>query len=565
MAGPRTLTVLGTTDLHGHLLDWDYHCDRRYFDDWGNAIGLARVASVVRRERAHGHAPILIDDGDFLQGTPLAVHAARGLLAGRPHPMAVAMNALGFDAAVVGNHEFDFGLDVLRAFEKQTAFPLLAGNVRDRASGDDAFVPYVMRDVAVPIGRPVRVAIVGLTQPGTGVWNRAQLGEALRFDGLVESAHRWVSHVREGGADVVIVAAHSGLTTGESAGAEHAYAGVDRVAEHVPGIDAILAGHAHREVDCQPFVNATTGAKTIATMPMCWGMRVSAIDITVERAGDGYRVVETNARLLDTAGVEEDHEIVRLVEADHRAAVDTGRTRVGSSAEAFGGRVAPWRPSPLASLIQHVQAGSVDGHVGTRPILAAAPLPHHAAAIPCGVVLRRAIDALTAFESRTVAVAMTGADVRNHLEVAATYFAAPAEVPALGEHLANASSALHPTGTPDFAYDTMLGYSAPLRYEIDLARPPGDRITSLTYAGAPVTDDQVFAVAITSHRRTGAYGYTAAATAPVLYECEVDARTWLIDWIASNSPIRMASFHHDSWRLTYDGDALEIIEDEVST
>lgn len=560
----HTLTVLGTTDLHGHLLDWDYHRDEPYRDDWGNSTGLARVATVVRRVRAAGHAPILIDNGDFLQGTPLALHAAEGLLTGQSHPMAIAMNALRFDAAVVGNHEFDFGLGALRAFGSQVAFPLLGANVADNASGDDAFVPYVMRDVDVPIGRPVRVAIIGLAHPGTGVWNRAQLGDALRFDGLVDAARRWVPHAREGGADVVIVAAHSGLTVGESAGAEHASVGVERLAAQVPGIDAILAGHSHREVECQPFVNASTGEQVIMTMPMCWGMRVSAIDITVERSGDRYRVAQANARLIDTAGGEEDPEIVRLVGPYHRAAIDAGRTPVGTSAEALDGCAAPWRPAPLVSLVQHAQSASVADKVGALPVLSVASVPHYAAAIPIGDVPRRSIETITAFESRTVAVALTGAGVRAHLETAARYFATPAAGgPAIARHIVNASNALHPAGTPDFAYDSMLGYSAPLRYEIDLARPPGDRIRSLTYADSPVDDEMEFAVAMSSHRRTGADGYTGAATAPLLYQCELDARALLVDWIAANSPITPASFHDDGWRLTYDGAALEIVEDEV--
>lgn len=563
MTETHTVTVLGTTDLHGRVLDWDYHHDGPYRDDWGNVTGLARVASVVRRVRAESRSPILIDNGDFLQGTPLVSHAADGLLTGRTHPMAVAMNALGFDAAVTGNHEFDYGLDVLRAFESDAEFPLLGGNVIDRATGDSAFAPSMMREVDVPDGRPVRVAIIGLAHPGTGVWNRMQVGETLRFDGLVGAAQRWVDRVREHGADVVVVAAHCGVTEGEI-GARHVYEGVDRVAERVPGVDAILAGHTHREVECQRFVNAETGQQTIMTMPMCWGMRVAAIDITVVRAGDEYRVVERNARLIDTSEADEDPEIVRLAEHDHRAVIDAGRTHVGTSSAAFEWCGAAWRPVPIVSLIQHAQAAAVADSVGALPVISVAAVPHYAAAIPRGDVPRRAVETIASFESRTVAVVLSGADLREHLETAARYFATPVSGgPVSARHIVNAPSPLHPAGTPDFAYDSMLGYSGPLRYEIDLARPGGDRIRSLTYDGAPITDEMEFAAAMSSYRRTGADGYTCAADAPLLYECELDARTMLLDWIGSNSPLTPESFHYDSWRLTYDGVALEIVEGEV--
>src|SRR5690625_3275811 len=397
----HTVTVLGTTDLHGRVLDWDYHRDGPYRDDWGNVTGLARVASVVRRVRAEIRSPILIDNGDFLQGTPLVSHAADGLLTGRTHPMAVAMNALGFDAAVTGNHEFDYGLDVLRAFESDAEFPLLGGNVIDRATGDTPFVPYIVREVDVPGGRPVRVAIIGLAHPGTGVWNRMQVGETLRFDGLVGAARRWVHHAREHGADVVVVAAHCGATEGET-GARHVYEGVDRVAERVPGVDAILAGHTHREVECQRFVNGTTGEQTIVTMPMCWGMRVAAIDITVARAGDGYRVVERNARLIDTSEADEDPEIVRLAEHDHRAVVDAGRTHVGTSSAAFGWCGAPWRPVPIVSLVQNAQAAAVADSVGALPVVSVAAVPHYTAAIPRGDVPRRAVENIASLDRKSV-------------------------------------------------------------------------------------------------------------------------------------------------------------------
>ena len=565
MGRSHTLTVLGTSDLHGHLLDWDYHRDEPYRDAWGNAVGLARVATVVRRVRAVRHAPLLIDAGDFLQGTPLASYAAPGLRTDQRHPIAGAMDALGFDAAVVGNHEFDFGLEALRAFERQVAFPLLAGNVVDTATGADAFTPYVVREVDVPIGRPVRVAIVGLTHPASGVWNRAQLGGSLRFDGMVGAARQWVSHARESGADVVLVAAHSGWSTGAASVAEDAYDGVERIAEQVPGIDAILAGHEHREVECQTIAHASTGEPTVVTMPMCWGMRVSAIEITIESCGDGYEVVDRSACLIDTSDADEDPEIVRLVEPDHRAVVDSGRVAVGTSAQAMDGVAAAWGPTPLVSLVQHVQAASVVEKIGDLPVLSVASVPHHAAEIPCGAVDRRSVESIAAFDNPVVAVLLTGAGVREHLETAARYFARPAaQGTVLARNVINAPTALHPAGTPDFAYDTVMGFSAPLNYEIDLARPPGDRIRSLTYADAPIADEAEFAVAMSTFRRTGAHGYTAAAAAPMLCESGVGIRALLTDWITANGPLTPGKFHRDNWWLTYEGAALEIVEDEVA-
>ncbi|HEX8768214.1 MAG TPA: hypothetical protein VF714_07585, partial [Jatrophihabitans sp.] len=135
--GSFRLTVLGTTDTHGNVLNWDYFKDAEYDDSQHNDIGLAKISTLVsamRAERGEG-ATLTLDAGDTIQGTPLAYYYARidPITGARApiHPMAAAMNAIGFDAAAIGNHEFNYGLDVLRKFQSQLHFPLLCANALD--------------------------------------------------------------------------------------------------------------------------------------------------------------------------------------------------------------------------------------------------------------------------------------------------------------------------------------------------------------------------------------------------------------------------------------------------
>jgi len=211
---PVRLTIMGTTDLHGSVFNWNYFKDAEYDDLAKNDIGLAKVATLVeavRSQRGRNHT-LMIDAGDTIQGTPLAYYYARiaPITDGNVHPMAAAMNHIGYDAAALGNHEFNYGIPLLRAFAGQLDFPLLGANALDARTGRPAFAPYVIKTVKVRGELPIRVGILGLTNPGIAIWDRANVEGRMTFPGLVEQAKIWVPRMRAAGVDVVVVAAHSG-------------------------------------------------------------------------------------------------------------------------------------------------------------------------------------------------------------------------------------------------------------------------------------------------------------------------------------------------------------------
>src|SRR5690349_3286581 len=141
----QSFTVMGTTDLHGHVLNWDYFTDAEYDDKAHNDVGLAKISTLVKQVRAEKgrHHTLLIDAGDIIQGTQLSYYYARvdPITAKHApvHPMATAMNALEYDAAALGNHEFNYGIPTVRAFQKQLRFPLLGANALDATSEKPAF------------------------------------------------------------------------------------------------------------------------------------------------------------------------------------------------------------------------------------------------------------------------------------------------------------------------------------------------------------------------------------------------------------------------------------------
>jgi 2',3'-cyclic-nucleotide 2'-phosphodiesterase/3'-nucleotidase len=173
-AAPDTLDLIvaATTDTHGRLRGWDYFAARP-----DSAYSLARAATVVDSlRRTAPDRVVTVDAGDLLQGNPLTYVAARVAPEARPHPVAAAMNAVGYDAAAVGNHEFNYGLDTFLRAAGEARFPFLAANAY-RPDGTRAFPAYTIVTRG-PAASPVRVAIVGGTTPGAMVWTATTCGAA---------------------------------------------------------------------------------------------------------------------------------------------------------------------------------------------------------------------------------------------------------------------------------------------------------------------------------------------------------------------------------------------------
>src|SRR5207247_6830447 len=182
-------------------------------------------------------------------------------------PIIAAMNAMRYDAAVIGNHEFNYGLGYLNGAIAQAKFPFLGANVY-APDGHTAYAPSVI----VP-RMGVRVGIVGATTPGSMLWDRDKLRGRVEVRDIVPSVREAVRDARARGADVVVVLLHSGLN--EASSYDTAAPGIPsedvsaRVAREVPGIDLIVFGHTHKELP-----DTMIGA-TLLTQPRNWGGSVS--------------------------------------------------------------------------------------------------------------------------------------------------------------------------------------------------------------------------------------------------------------------------------------------------
>ncbi|MEU7679515.1 5'-nucleotidase C-terminal domain-containing protein [Micromonospora taraxaci] len=550
------LTLLGTSDTHGNVYNWDYYRDAEYDDSKKNDIGVAKLATLInqiRRER-RGKATLVLDAGDTIQGTPLATYYAKQepiTATGEKHPMARAMNVIDYDAVTLGNHEFNYGLPLLDLWIRQLGFPALAANAVNAKTGKPAFLPYVIKKVSLGFGAPtLRVGILGLTNPGVAIWDKGNVEGKLRFDDMVATAAKWVPVMRARGADVVLISAHGGDSGTSSYGPELPNENpVALIAQQVPGIDAILFGHAHNEVVERFVTNERTGAQVLLSEPSKWGQRLTRMDFTLTRERGRWAITKKAATMLNTNTVVEDPKVLAAVRAQHTKTVAYVNQVVAQSTVELSAAESRYKDTPILDFINHVQTEVVGAALaGTTyadlPVLSIAAPFSRTAVFPAGDVKIRDVAGLYVYDNTLEAVVLSGAEVRAYLEYSAKYFRTLAPgAPVDPEQISDPV-------VPDYNYDVFSGVD----YDIDISRPVGQRITRLVLAGTdtPVADNAQFVVAVNNYRRSGGGNFPGIVKTQV-YNAQQEIRQLLIDWAQAKGTIDPADFFQPNWRLVREG------------
>ena len=551
-----SITVMATTDVHGYLLNWDYFNNRPFTTD----TGLAKVATLVdeiRSDRGADHT-LLLDNGDTMQGSSLAQFYAKVepfTETGVEHPIASVMNAMDYDAMVVGNHEFNYGVSFLRTFIDQLNFPVLGANVVEWDTTTPALTPYVIETINLKGKKPIRVGILGVTTPGSAIWDKGLVTGVVGFEGGVEYAAKYVPMMLDDGADVVVVLAHSGATTGSSYGDAIPWPEnfARLLAEEVPGIDAIVAGHSHRDIPQEIIVNPATGDDVLLTQPMNWGRRLSVIDLDLEKQKGQWAVIARTSQTLNVTGVAESTEIVSLLAEPHQRTVDYVNSVIGTSLEEMSLAAARYRDVPALDFINYVQSEAVKaGLAGTAyesmPVLSIAAPFNRTAGIPDGDVSVRDVAGMYIYDNTLLAIELTGAQLKDYLERSAQFFITPS---APGPYTPDQISG----NGPDYNYDVIYG----LDYDIDIDQPAGSRITNLEFDGAPIDPNAAFAVAINNYRQNGGGGFPHVVGAPILWNPLVDIRESIIDWVKTNVVIDPAAFGSVDWQLVQGGTPVVVV------
>ncbi|MFE0458734.1 bifunctional metallophosphatase/5'-nucleotidase [Kitasatospora sp. NPDC058965] len=552
-------TVCGTTDVHGHVVNWDYFTDAVYTDKQHNAVGLAKISTLVNqvRDEVGWDRTLLIDAGDIIQGTQLSYYFARVEPIASDadevpeHPMATAMNTMGYDAAALGNHEFNYGIPTVRAFEEQLDFPLLGANALHAKNEKPAFQPYLIKTLHLGGGRPLKVGILGLTNPGIAIWDKANVQGRMTFAGIVEMARVYVPKMRAAGADIVVVSAHSGIDEPSSYGDQLPFPedASGQMAAEVPGIDAVLVGHTHKEVPQRLIVNKETGRTVVLSEPLCWGQRLTRFDFEVEFARGEWHVSSLTASVLNSNTAQEDQEVVSLVKAQHDKVVAYVNQVIGTSKVDLSIAEARFKDTPIIDLIGRVQQDTVKAALaGTAhanlPVLAQAAPFNRTADIPAGTLKLRDVAGLYIYENTLEARLMTGAQIKDYLEFSMTYFAQLAPgAPVNPDALTNQHD------IPDYNFDSVYG----VEYDVDIAQPVGSRIVNLSCAGKPVDPAAQFVLAVNNYRANGGGNFPHVAAAQQVWTNSDEIRNTMIAWVKAKGVIDPADFAAVSWRLVRAG------------
>lgn len=493
-----TITLLGTTDSHGHIEPWDY-----YSNQPAN-LGLAKISTLVRAARAQAPDALLLDCGDTTEGTPFAYYFARKDTA-KPNPEAVTFNAMHYDAMAVGNHEFNFGLEEMWKAKRESHFPWLAANVKQTYTSGDAYIrPYIIKNVA-----GVRIGIVGFVTPGIPRWEIPEHYKGYEFESIVEAAKTVIPEVRKQ-VDLLVVIMHSGIDRNPDTGTAPSHPDIENaaweLAETEPGIDVIFFGHTHRELP-EKIVNGV-----LLSQPKNWGLSLARADVNMSRDDAGvWHVKSKHSETIPvTADVAADPEIMKLMEPYQAEVLKYLDTQIATSTTAISGEYARYHDEPLVDLIHKVQleAGHADVSMAT--------LFYPGAQVPAGPVTVREAMAIYLYENKLYTVEMTGAQLKDALEHAASFF--PAWPIPAGQELR----------LPGYNADSAEGVS----YLIDLTQPVGQRVRDLTFHGALLSADQKLRVAINNYRYSGGGGYSVFQGLPIVYRSSEEVSELLVNYLA---------------------------------
>lgn len=540
------LRLLATSDLHMHLSGHDYHADAPCVRK-----GLCRTASLIAQARAEVADAVLLDNGDFLQGSPLGDYVARAKL--QPHPMVQAMGHLGYDAVNIGNHEFSHGIGMLTAALSDAPFPVLSANTLPHPGNplERLIQPWTIVERRLTDARGqahlVRLGVIGVLPPETAIWDRQAIDGAVQMRPMAETVARQVPELRAAGADIIVALAHCGI--GPALDGNGPQDGALDIAA-IDGVDAIIMGHVHMVFPGPGLADIAGMDAKVATlhgkpavMPGFFGSHLGVIDLFLSRSHEGWQLAGHHVEARPIAARDADGRPVALVMPDetltaqiqpvHEATREWAQRPIGRTTRAIHSFFAMVSDCPSVQIVNEAQRAYVaarlaGGAFGHLPVLSAtAPFkaggfggPENYTFIPQGDVLLRHAADLYIHPNTITALRVTGAGLRKWLECSVRGYRqiTPGEK----------DQPLFGTDLPSFVYDTIFGLS----YEIDLSSPPvehgGQRIRDLCWQNAPIDPAQEFILATNSYRGSGSGGFIPVESLCIVLDEQTANRDILI-------------------------------------
>lgn len=578
------LRVLATSDLHCNIWPFDYGTDTALA-----GVGLAALAPLIRQARAEeAENCILLDNGDFLQGTALADLYVQDDPVAPAHPMITAMNALGYDAGTLGNHDFNFGLPALETALSNAAFPFVSANLvrmlGAKPTEDSAFLPpfiVLERNLTASDGNtyPVRIGVIGAAPPQTVKWDAAHLSERLYSRGIKAAIAAHLPNMQAAGVDLIVALSHSGLGPADAEdGAEDAslsLSGLD-------GIDVIIAGHSHKTLPGNDFsgcqgVDADRGrlGDIPSVMPGAFGSHLGQVDLDLIRHEGRWRPVHADCAVHASPArkMPPDGTVMNMTRAAHQATRKATGTIVGQTKTRLHGVFALVAHAPVLQFVADAQLWRarqlLEGldHQDLPLVSAVAPFKSGGQAGPLaytdiapGPLRLGHMTEVFPFPNSLCVVEITGAALRHWLDRAAALFRTVPD--------GSRDAPLIVDGAPGYNFDILHGLS----YSFDLTHPArysatdgrlinpstASRVVDLTLGGRPVGDSDRLLVATNTYRLAGGGGFDMVAKARAIAVSPDVLRDDLIAYVQACTPIFLDpapvwGFRQTNATTTFDG------------
>lgn len=561
-----TLRILETTDLHSNVLPYDYFKDAEVTN-----YGLAKTATLIKQARSEVDNSMLFDAGDTIQGNPLASYVAKVNKLGpnETHPIYKAMNYLKYDAGIVGNHEFNYGLDYLKDVMEEVQFPIVNANIYkdDHDSNPDNdvnyFTPYqiIPKTIKDSAGNEstIKVGVIGFAPPQIMQWDKDNLTGNVITKDIVAQANKFIPQMKADGADVIVAIAHSGCDIAAE-GQEEAENAVYDLTK-VPGIDAMLFGHAHLNFPGDASFSGKTGIDNTngtingvqAVEAGYWGNNLGVLDLALEQDTNGkWTVDKTNSKSINrpvSADTASDATIVSDTQAIHDQTLAYVRGKIGTTEipmHSFFTRVMDDASTQIVNAAQmdYVKKAIANTEYKDYPVLsAAAPFKGGRGGVADytnigkgDVTIKSAAD-LYLYDNTLKAVEVTGDQVKRWIEESAKQFNT------IDPNKAENQELLDYEFRP-YNYDVLDG----VKYEIDVTKPKGERVVNLRMMdGTPVQMDQKFIVATNNYRAGGSGGLAELKNAKVVVDSPFENRQILMDYISAKGTINPVA--DNNWKI----------------
>ncbi len=517
------LNILLTSDIHGTVYPLHYQ------DNSQAEIGLAKISTLIKKERSQNTNVLLIDNGDFIQGTPFTYHYAT-YEKDTKNPMSLLANYLNYDAAVIGNHEFNYGMDILNNAVATANFPYLSANILDKNIKAPYFgKPYLIKNTESNI----KVAVLGVTTHYIPNWEQAHHIKDLLFEDALEATKKWVSYIREHEKpDLLVLAYHggferdlqTGLPTEVLTGENQGYA----MCHEIEGLDILLTGHQHRQI-AHTAINGVTILQT-----GCNGHSVGKVTVTFEKTEQQWVKKESYSELLTVQGVEADPNVLSLVsdyEENTQKWLDQPIGIIQGDMQISDAMQTRLQDHPFIEFINKIQM-----EIANVSISCTSLFHNEAKGFPKHITMRDIVSNYI-YPNTLKVIRVTGADIKDALELSATYFT-------LNDNRNIIVNPAYIEPKPaHYNYDMWEGIS----YVLNISKPIGERVESLQYKGAPLDINEEYDVVMNNYRASGGGNFFMFQNKPVVKDIPTDMSELITNYILKHK--RIEATNNNNWKV----------------